>query len=265
MKFYCFPRKQKIYLIYSSYRIFQTKLFQQLIIQSSPKNSIFYRFMKTKFGFMISFIFKSEFEVPKDNCDYIGIIKNNTKILFEINDKSTWVWKKKENDIWEREPFLGNQLISEYSLKEIDSKYQLIENALQIHWNYLQNKTSRIHGDFTHFNILYDEGGEIHFIDQKSHENSILYDFYYFYAYLKQCIQRCSTLSVLEKNKMIYRIESILKKVCKYDSIEKFNDDCKNIQNPKVCGLLSKNKDTFLADFINIFKNDEIDSTVLPI
>ncbi len=264
MKFNFFPKKQELFLVYSSYRTFRSRLFYNLITQSSPKNSIFFRFLKTDIGFRMSSFFKYEIKVPKDNTEYVGIIKGNKKILFEMkNNNPIWVWRKKGNDTWAKESFLGYQLISEYTLKEFDSKYHLIESALKIHWDSINKTPTKIHGDFTHFNILYDKNGNIHFIDRKCHENSKLFDFFYFYAYLKQSIFRCSTLSVKEKRKIILHIESIIKNVCQYHSKKEFIKDYGQMNIPKICGLLDKNRTIYMIDFFNLFEVSTIEFKTL--
>jgi len=253
MKLYCYPKKQDLYLVYSSYQAFRSKIFKNLIIQSSPKNSLFFRFLRTNIGYRINSIFKTKIEVPNNNCDYAGIIKKEKIILFELqNNQPVFVWKK-NNTNWIKEKFLGYQLISEYTYNEFLTKQKLIEKALAIQWKNLNQNPVEVHGDFTHFNILHDSTNNIYFIDNKKHKNSKLFDFFYFYAYIRQSITRCSTLSTLDKLKILSIIESTIKTICQYPTKEEFIKDYDSISIPNVTGLMKKNKDIFLNDFFNLF------------
>jgi len=254
MKFNCFPKKQRFFLVYSSYLVFRSQFFSDLILQSSPKNSIFYRFLKSSFGFCASSFWKFHIEVPTKESNYVGIIKDAAIILFEMkNEKPVYVWRKNNKKEWEKEKFIGYQLLSEYSLKEFDQKYETIEKALQLHWNYLDNEDSQVHGDLTHFNILVDDFKNIFFIDQKPHPNSRLFDFYYFYAYLIQCISSCNTLENKSRIMITANIESILKKVCLYNSKQDLLKDYESIVIPDQCGIQNQNKKKYLNDFLKIF------------
>ena len=127
MKLYCFPKKQDLYLIYSSFSAFHSELFRNLYIQASSKNSIFFRFLKTKIGLQITKLFASDFEVPKLNSDFVGIVKKGRVILFELeNNEPVKVWKQDNDSSWNSYDFIGYQLISEYTLHEFDIKYDLI-------------------------------------------------------------------------------------------------------------------------------------------
>ena len=254
MKFYCFPKKQKLFLVYSSYQAFRSKIFNNFIIQSSPKNSLFFRLLKTDIGFIMRFVFKLEIDVPNKNSDFVGIIKNGRIILIELhNNQPFLVWRKNGN--WKKEKFIGYQLISEYTNTEFRSKQKLIEQAFALHWKELDNSPTEVHGDFTHFNILVDNSNRIHFIDNKKHVNSKLFDFFYFYAYLKQSIYRCVTLSDKERRKIILIIEEIIKKTCLYSSKKSLNEDFNKIIIPDATGLINNNIDTYLNDFIKIFQD----------
>ena len=118
MKFNCFPKKQGMYLVYSNYKVFKSRLFSDLILQSSPKNSIFYRILKSRIGFYISSVFKYSIKLPTNNLNYIGIIKDVRLVLFELDEDNTPinVWRKSGDMSWVKEKFIGFQLISLYSL-----------------------------------------------------------------------------------------------------------------------------------------------------
>lgn len=254
MNFNCFPKKQNNFLVYSSYVLFRSRLFNDLVLQSSPKNSIFFRLLRTDVGFLISSLLKYNIAVPNTEAEYVGIIKSNVKILFEMkNANPIYVWRQDENKNWVKESFLGHQLISEYTVKEFDLKYALIEKALKLHWDSFNKESKKVHGDLTHFNILRDEKGNILFIDSKNHKNSKLFDFFYFYAYLKQCISRCVTLSAKEEQLIISNIESIIRRVCQNDSKEEFIEDFNQIKIPEICGLNNENRQFYLKEFSKIF------------
>jgi len=254
MKFYCFPQKQIYCSVYSSYSVFKTRLFSNFILQTSPRNSFFFRIRKTLLGHLLSRKSTINVDVPNSDSEYIGIRKTNKFVLVEIkNDAPKWVWKKGDDNIWKRETFLGYQIISEFSLKEFNSQKRIIKKALSDHWANLNESISNIHGDFTHFNILYDEKEEIHLIDKKEMENSKLFDFYYFYAYLKQSINRNLSVSKNEKNNIIYLVETLLKEICKYDSMVSFNQDFINIKVPSICGIDINYQKEYLEDFRKIF------------
>ena len=253
MKFNCFPKKQNgIFLIYTSYHIFKSRYFNDLIIQSSPKNSIWFRLLNTNIGFLFSSILKYEIEVPDINNEYVGIIKGNKKILFEMNDSyPECVWREDENKKWVKEIFFGFQLISSYTLDEFELRFNLIEKAFQLHWSNLMTD-KYVHGDFTHFNILIGSDQEIIFIDRKSHKNSNLFDFFYFYSYFKQCLERCITISQEDTNLILESLEDIILRVCDFKDLSVFVLECNKIILPNYCGLNKKDKQIYLTSFCSI-------------
>lgn len=254
MKFYCFPRKKENCVVYSNYEASNSKMFLNLVLQAAPKNSLYIRIRNTYVGHLLGSFFKIDIDVPATTSQFVGKIKDGKHTLVElINNEPKKVWRKYKSSEWKKEEFLGYQIITEYSLDEIRSKLKIIKKALFIHWNNLQSAHFKIHGDFTHFNILSDKEGNIYFIDQKKSSNSILFDFFYFYAYLKQCINRCLTLSGNEKKEIVSLIENLLKEVCVSDSKKRFINDYKNIRIPEDCGLLSHHRKKYLRDFYRIF------------
>lgn len=250
MKFNCFPKKQDMFLIYSNYKVFKSRLFADLTLQSSPKNSIFYRILKSKFGFYISSIFRYSFNTPNSNQNYLGIIKMNRYIFFELNNNNipVYVWRKSSDQLWVKEHFIGFQLLSNYSLSEFQNKSSVIEKAFILQWQKL-NKKKISHGDFTHFNILVDNDQNIHFIDKKAHENSKLFDFFYFYSYLNQCLDRCQTITSKDKYTVINSLELIILKICQYSNENDFLNDFNSITLPKKWGLINIEKQNYLKFF----------------
>ena len=251
MKFNCFPKKQDMFLVYSNYKVFKSKLFADLILQSSPKNSFFYRILKSRLGFYISSIFSYSFSTPNTNQNYVGIIKMDRYILFELdqNNIPIHVWRKSADQSWIKEKFIGFQLLSDYSLAEFNNQSFLIEKAFRLKWQQL-NQENLSHGDFTHFNILVDTDYNIHFIDDKAHQNSKLFDFFYFYSYLEQCINRCKSISDSDKLSILKFLEDIIFKVCNYSSDIDFFNDCNAIILPEKWGLIDIDKKKYLRIFI---------------
>lgn len=250
MKFNCFPKKQEMYLVYSNYKVFESRLFSDLILQSSPKNSIFYRILKSRIGFYISSIFKYSIKLPTSNLNYIGIIKDVRLVFFELDEDNIPinVWKKSAEMSWVKEKFIGFQLISLYSLANFKVRSLHIEKAFGIHWKNL-NKNTVVHGDFTHFNILVDINEKINFIDDKSHINSRLFDFFYFYSYLEQCMERCQTITKVDTSIILNKLEEMIIKVCNYNNHSSFNNDCSTIKFPESWGLRNENKQLYLERF----------------
>jgi len=253
MKFNCFPKKQNgIFLIYTSYHAFKSRYFNDLIIQSSPKNSIWFRLLNTNIGFLFSSLFKYEIEVPDNNNEYVGIIKGNKKILFEmINAYPKYVWREDEGNKWIKEKFFGFQLISVYTLKEFELKLSLIEKAFHLHWTNLMTD-KYVHGDFTHFNILLGVEQEIIFIDRKSHKNSVLFDFFYFYSYFKQCLDRCNTISLEDTNLILEYLEDTILNICKFKDVSAFILECNEIIIPDDWGLNKEDKQSYLSSFCKV-------------
>ena len=184
----------------------------------------------------------------------MGIVKNKKILLIDLaNGEPQTVWREQE-DKWEREPFLGYQLISAYSLKEFNNKRELIKEALERQWEKVLEDPLNIHGDFTHFNILVGEDNNLHFIDRKEMKNSILFDFFYFYAYLRQCLSRCKTLTKGDENQIVEGFKNLILSICKQAN-DKTRDDLLAIQIPQICGLIDSRKQEFLADFKSIFRS----------
>lgn len=248
-----FPKKQKMCLVYDKAFV-STQLFKNLYIQISPKNSVFFRILRISFIIYVRSFFKKKLDTPKHNGKYLGILKPDKCILFEMeNKKPISVWKKMNNSKWEKSEFLGYPLISEYTVHEFNLKYELIKKALHTHWDAVNKDPFLIHGDLTHFNILYNQNEQLFFIDKKSNCHSKLFDFFYFYAYLKQCVSRCSTLNKNQKRDIFNKLKCILKEVCDYDSKSQFQDDFANLNTSKVHVL--NNLESLKKDFISIFKN----------
>ena len=254
MKFNCFPKKQARCLIYSDIEGFKSRLFSDLALQLSSKGSLFYLFKKTVIGHLLNKLSTIKYPVPKPDTSFLGLLKKDRCILFEMSGSTPrTVWKKSDaKDEWLSEPFLGYQIISRYSFSEFKNKEPVIRDCFKVHQqNYI--KQDRIHGDFTHFNILRNNDGEIFFIDEKPDNNSQLFDHFYFYSYLKQCLERRHFLSRDDKKKILNLIAKIIVETNSYKQKKDFAQDFENITIPKITGIKDKNRARFLIEFKQIF------------
>lgn len=247
-----FPKKQNTCIAYSNKTV-KSELFRSLYVQISPRNSLASRLLKTKAILFLRSFFKTFVETPND-ASHIGLIKANKSIFFEFNmHEPVSVWKKEGDRDWEKSKFLGYPLILEYTLFDFNKNKNTIYQALQLHWNAVKQNKSNIHGDLTHFNILHNEKGELFFIDKKDSNHSKLFDFFYFYAYYKQCICKCVTLNVSDRNLIISDLKKIIRTVCIYESEEELNTDFFNINIPSIHGLVDV--ESLKKDFIGIFNS----------
>ncbi len=195
--FYCFPKFQNKCLIYSTSDIFENRLFKSLSIQISSKNSLLFRLRTTKLGHLLyKFVFKKRIflNTPSENI-FLGYRSGKKIILFEFDSlsKPINVFKKNTDNAWEKDSFIGFQLIEEYSKKEYFKKKKHLLEALNTCWNN-SCKNKYLHGDFTHFNILLKNDNKPVFIDEKKIENSLLFDIFYFQSYYFQCLENCKTI-----------------------------------------------------------------------
>lgn len=253
---FCFPKRQNRCLLYQSKTAFESRLFSDLILQASPKNSLFFRFRNSYLGYLISFLFKEEIQVPDIDAEYIGLKKDTKIVLFEMKaDRPVKVWRPSTDNNWVTEPFLGFQIISEYSVKELERKKVLIKKAFEAQKKRTQ-ESGKNHGDFTHFNVLHKNNSEVVFIDELNTQNSPLFDFFYFYSYFKQSIDRRKSLSEATKREMLAILENIINEVCIYDSEAEFRKDYESLFIPEISGILEKNKSKYVSEFSNIFVFD---------
>ena len=260
MKFKCYPFfKPGIHLIYSSSRAFKSIFFSELTLQISSKNSLVYRFSKLPIGDTLAYLNTNTVEVPIVKKDFIGIVKSGKIILFELNDVQypKFVWRKL-NSKWIKELFIGHQLIAEYSIKELDSKKLLILKALKLHKSNLEKSRPLVHGDLTHFNILINDDLNISFIDSKNHENSPLFDFFYFSAYLKNSISRDSVLTSKVKLKLEQIINEIIYKVCAYRNKKELDEDLSSLYIPDGYTSFSVSLPKRLKEFKNLLQSQFI-------
>jgi hypothetical protein len=236
-----FPKKQSFCLVYSKGMI-NSFLFKNLYIQSSPKDSLYFRLLKSRLIVFARSFFLKKIEAPKSYADFVGMIKPNKTILFEFkNDEPVLVWRKKSSNTWDKSIFLGYPLLSEYSLAEFSRNKPIIRRALSLHWNAVISDEGNIHGDLTHFNVLKNSENGIVFIDKKSKNHSKLFDFFYFYSYLRQCLERCTTLSKVDANLILVELSKILRDTCEYRTQSEFVNDFNNLNIPEKHGLIDVN------------------------
>ncbi len=256
MKFKCYPFfKPSFHLIYSSSKAFKSFFFSELTLQISSKNSIAYRFSKLPIGDTLGYLNTNSVEVPVKKKDFIGIVKKGKIILFELNEdqQPQFVWRKL-NSKWQKESFIGHQLIAEYTVKEFENKKLLILKALKLHKSNLEKSRPLVHGDLTHFNILVNDNLNISFIDQKTHENSPLFDFFYFNAYLKSSINRNSVLTFKDKLKLEQIVNEIIYAVCDYSDKKKLDKDLSAIYIPDKYSNISVSLSKRLKEFKNLLQ-----------
>lgn len=132
---------------------------------------------------LLNSFFRVEKEVPNNNVFLIYKGYDSTVFFYKEENKIKVIREKK--GYYYPEKFLGYPIHWDYSLNHIQQK-QILRNILKNHWSNLKKKNVRIHGDFTHLNILVNEKGEVTIIDpQKTEEDSpIITDLFYFYSYL---------------------------------------------------------------------------------
>lgn len=245
MKFIHFPKKTVYYLVSSTKEACNSRIFDSLCIQLFPTNSWKIRALKSKLGLNLISLLKSNMEAPKESATFVGIVKHGNEILFELNDNNPiQVWRRDSNNKWNKSEFLGYPLIEKYTFEEYNQKEDLLKDILNTHWLNVQNSSSHIHGDFTHFNILYTKNNQFNLIDKKGNKHSKLFDHFYFYSYLVQCLGKCSTLSLSDHNSILKKLGAIITDVCQYKSRSSFDEDIQRMNIPPISGLENPKQDT---------------------
>ncbi|HHC79595.1 MAG TPA: hypothetical protein ENK46_06925 [Flavobacteriia bacterium] len=251
-KLFYFPKQQSLCLLYSDVNILKNRLFNALSIQVSPKNSLAFRMRKTRIGhFLFTLFFKKKqliLQLPNDAIK-MGYINNQKKVIFEFDkdNKPVYVYKETGQHQWKRENFIGYTLIEAYSKQEYFKKIVCIEKALEKRWKEIP-KTG-LHGDFTHLNILIDTAEKLVFIDEKRHENSLLFDHFYFYSYYVQCLEKCVTIDKNEVEAIKKSLQQLIKKICKTDTKKQLLTYLNAITTDKAYGLQPEAKQQRLQDF----------------
>jgi hypothetical protein len=252
--FYCYPKNQSLCIYYTDASILKNRLFKALSLQVSPKEGLLLRFRKTSFGHFLSQLVKPEkitIEIP-DNSNCKIIYKNNNNLVFfdfdEISPKKV-LKKSKENEFLPNK-FLGFSLIENYTKEEYFKKRDAIILALEERWGELVSG-NKLHGDFTHFNILLSSENKIHFIDKKEVENSILFDHFYFYSYYLQCLEKCKTINKKDVSTIKTDLQKVIFDICNSILVK---DTLRSLNLEDAIGLNNRNKEKYLSSFKQIFE-----------
>ena len=257
IKFYCFPRQQRLMILYKDPSMFKTDLFQSLYIQMSAKNSKLFRMRRSSSGHFLSRLISSSTiisDVPTKSVS-LGYQSRDKIILFEPNAGTYNIWSRALNsDVWSNSSFLGYPIVYKYDKEHILGRLPIIKRALSDHWEDLKkNGASHLHGDFTHFNILINERNAINYIDQKTTSNNILFDHFYFYNYLLQCLTLCETLSSSDRSDILNRIKDFFRN-SEMNQINSFEEMIDDINLDECWGLRPRFKNLAKKNFLNLSK-----------
>lgn len=249
--FYFFPfKKDAPYLLYDDRKVFISETFVSLYNKLYGVNS--WKLILRKFR-LISILFeqfsKRIVSVPEKNINliYVGY---DSSLYFSL-DENMQVFKlyRCMNNDFVEEKFLGHTL-NIFSSKELERQMAPIKDFFRSWWIELSDGTHGIHGDLTPFNICITDS-EISLIDSKPDQNdSIIFDYLYFYAYSMHLLGRRKFMKRSEK----HRIQGMLEELV-VDSFPE-NDYDRVIQLAK--GLILKgdppfhNFETFHNRFIAI-------------
>lgn len=251
-KFFYFPKQQNLCLLYSTTQVLKSRLFKALSIQISPKKSFALKLRRSKIGHFFFILFFNEtamnLQVPNNQIK-IGYVSNGKKVMFQLNDNNEpiYVYKEHKQNEWKKENFIGYTLIEKYKKEEYFNKIEFVKDALEIRWKeILINK--KLHGDFTHLNILVNTANGVTFIDEKHIENSILFDHYYFYSYFIQCIERSKGLYVNEIKEVKRSLQQLIKNTCKLDRTALI-DALEAISTKDANGLTANRKENSIQAF----------------
>lgn len=237
-------------MVYSDYQAMKSRIGQALIAQISSKNSFFFRFRNSLAGHYLGFFNRLSLNAPTTS-EYVGLCKFDQLLLIELgNGKPLRVWRRDSKDQWANEKFLGYPLLEGYSAGELQKKLPLIKTALSFHWN----KSDKVHGDFTHFNILLGEKNEYYFIDQKTSFNSKIFDFFYFYSYLRQCLERCLTLGEQDTGEYVSLVEGMMLEIVQSSNTLDISSEISRMKLPDQHGIRAENVDVYRSDFSRLFK-----------
>ena len=175
------PPWKRVKIYFSANEILKEKLFKSLAQKTAPN---FYTRIRTSriFCILFNWFFKREKEIPNTKVFLIYEGYDST-VFFYIKEHEIGVIRKKDGKHTEEE-FLGYPIHFDFSLDYIPNK-KLLQEVLRKHWIDLKSGKTKIHGDFTHNNILVDENEKISFIDKKKvqEDTSVITDLFYFYAY----------------------------------------------------------------------------------
>ena len=251
--FYCYPKNQSLCLYYSDASVLKTRLFKGLSLQVSPKEGFLLRLRKSNLGHYFSKLFRTQkvkLSLPENSNTKIIYRNDNNLVYFDFeNSTIKKIHKKLNNNKFLSINFLGYSLIESYSAEEYFTKRDNIIKAIKARWSELVSG-ERLHGDFTHFNILLSTDGKIKFIDNKVIDNSILFDHFYFYGYYLQCLKKCKTINKKDVSIIKYDLQDIIFNTCKSSFKKEY---LQSIKLDAAIGLTNNSREIFLNDFKQIF------------
>ena len=184
-KFFIYPYARTPCILYENEKLRKTVLFRSLM------NKMFGDTLKRKFrnNFCINALFKPfsyiYIHVPHPNAKliYIGYDRTVFFVLkgdFEVDYVYT---VERKSAIIKKQKFLGYPIFWNKNAETIENK-SILTHYLKTHWVSLRNGSAKMHGDFTPFNLLLSENGQVTAIDHSNrNEKSLLFDHFYFYAY----------------------------------------------------------------------------------
>ncbi|PQJ79045.1 hypothetical protein [Polaribacter porphyrae] len=256
--FFCYPKNQNISILYDDVHQLNTRLFKALSLQVSAKEGILLRFRKTNLGHYLSTLLdktKLKFQLPEVTNIHLGYKSGNKVVFFCFDEHENPIkvlQKIPEEDFIEHN-FLGYSIIEKYSKNEYLKKRVFLKSALKKRWQELKDN-KKVHGDFTHFNILVSSRKEISFIDDKKVTNSILFDFFYFYSYYLQCLQKCKTINEQDVLTIKNDLQILIKEICVSKDLE---HNLKQINSKDAVGLTGINKENMKVEFLNFMLENE--------
>jgi hypothetical protein len=257
-QFFCYPKKQKLSIIYKDIDCLNSRLFNSLSTQISPKNGFLQRLRKSKFGhFLSNLLTSNKIEISFLDSKNVKIgYKNNSKVVlfgFDEENNPVEVYKKNGKGLWDKTSFLGYTLIEKYTKEEYFNKRESIAIALKKRWKEILSGKD-LHGDFTHFNILLSPNNIPKFIDDNTCENSKLFDHFYFYSYYLQSLKRCKTISKKDVLEIKINLQSLIKNIC---SSEDLKGLLSSINTKAAYGLFPLEKEKMKIEFTNFLLSNE--------
>ena len=234
-----FPyRSNTAWMLASSPKAFHSRAGKALYWQWSPRNGAVHRFVFQKWMLGLMRLKAFPFELPPvANRQWVGIVKRAKSVVFELDgERAVAVWKR-GNGEWQREAMLGYPLIEAYTPEHLHAALPTIAKALHTHWEALLEGSTPVHGDLTHFNILSDDHGGLHFIDAKPGEDNLLFDLFYFRSYLMQALERCTTLDAAVRQGFLAGLDSVIATCLRTLEPERLQRELQQLKAPKNSGL----------------------------
>ncbi len=221
-QFYCFPKKQSSMILYSNCSDFQLELFQVLFSLIGGRFSIAFRIRK---NFIVDQMIKNfisiQYRIPSEDVRLVLVKKNSINYFHFRQDQPIKVTSQKDNKQSEENKFLGYPVIYQYSIVELNSE-SLLE-TLTNHWQEIKSGQRSLHYDFTHSNILNNKG-TINIIDAKQGgKNSLIYDHFYFFAYLLKRFNQDQRINNQRLLKLIDALNNLYNKIFTGETVSSLN------------------------------------------